>query len=135
MSVSSSGKITTTGRLGAGRCTVSGTDSDTGTTVDAGTWTYTLTVGSVTITQLGPKTATTTMAASAAFTGHFRTNGGRGPVRYVTTSKACGVIVSPAGEIRTRGRLQAGHCTVSGTDTDPGHARGKWSFTLTVTAS
>ena len=35
--------------------------------------------------------------------------------------------VSTTGGIRTRGRLKAGHCTVSGTDTDPGHARGKWS--------
>ena len=131
MSVSSSGKITTTGRL-KGRCTVSGTDSDTGATADSGTWTYTLTVGSVTIAQRGPKAATTTMAASAAFTGHFRTVGGRGRVRYVTTSRACGVIVSPAGAIRTRGRLRAGHCIVSGTDSDPGRVRGKWSFTLTV---
>jgi hypothetical protein len=83
----------------------------------------------------GPKSATTTTAASAAFTGYFRTNGGRGRVRYVTTSKACGIIVSPAGEIRTRGRLRAGHCTVSGTDADAARARGKWSSTLTVTTS
>ena len=40
--------------------------------------------------------------------------------------------VSTTGGIRTRGRLKAGHCTVSGTATDPGHARGKWSFTLTI---
>jgi hypothetical protein len=129
--VSSSGQVTTTGRP-RGRCTVSGTDSDTGATADAGTWTYTLAIGSVTITQRGPRSATTTTAASAAFTSHFRTTGGRGPVRYVTTSRACGVIVSPAGAIRTRDRLRAGHCTVSGTDTDPARARGKWSFTLTV---
>jgi hypothetical protein len=134
VAVSSSGRITTTGRP-RGRCTVSGTDSDTGTTADSGTWTYTLTIGPVTIAQRGPKTATTTAAASAAFTSHFRTAGGRGPVRYITTSKACGVIVSSAGAIRTRGRLKAGHCTVSGTDTDPTRAPGKWSFTLTVTTS
>jgi hypothetical protein len=129
--VSASGKITTNGRF-TGRCTVSGTDSDTGTSADSGTWTYTLTIGPVVIFQRGPKTATITAAASAAFTGHFRTNGGRGRVRYVTTSRACGVIVSPAGEVTTRGRLKVGHCTVSGTDTDPGHTRGKWSFTLTI---
>jgi hypothetical protein len=135
LAVSSSGEITTTGRLRTGRCTVSGTDSDTGATADSGTWTYTLTIGSVVIFQRGPKAATTTAAASAGFTGHFRTNGGRGPVRYVTTSRSCGVIVSPVGAIRTRGHLKAGHCTVSGTDTDPARARGKWSFTLTVTTS
>jgi Galactose oxidase, central domain len=134
VAVSSSGRITATGRP-RGRCTVSGTDSDTGTTADSGTWTYTLTIGPVTITQRGPNTAATTAAASAAFTSHFRTTGGRGPVRYVTTSRACGVIVSPAGAIRTRGRLKAGHCPVSGTDTDPARAQGKWSFTLIVTTS
>jgi hypothetical protein len=133
--VSPSGTITTTGRLSAGRCTVSGTDSDTGATADTGTWSYTLTIGAVIITQLGPKTATTTTTGSAAFAGHFRTKGGRGRVRYVTTSKACGVIVSPAGAISTAGRLSAGRCTVSGTDTDPGRASGKWSFTLTITAA
>jgi hypothetical protein len=131
LAVSASGKITTTSRF-KGSCTVSGTDSDTGASADSGTWTYTLTMGSVVIFQRGPKAATVTAAASAAFTGHFRTNGGRGRVRYVTTSRACGVIVSTAGAIRTRGRLKPGHCTVSGTDTDPGHARGKWSFTLTI---
>jgi hypothetical protein len=64
----------------------------------------------------------------------FRTKGGRGRVRYVTTSRACGVSVSRAGAISTKGRLKPGRCTVSGTDTDPGHARGTWSFTLTVTS-
>jgi hypothetical protein len=29
--------------------------------------------------------------------------------------------------------LKTGHCAVSGTDTDPGHTRGKWTFTLTIT--
>jgi hypothetical protein len=131
LAVSSSGKITTTGRF-RGRCTVSGTDSDTRTTADSGTWTYTLTIGRIVIFQRRPRVATTTSALSDVFTSHFRTNGGRGKVRYTTTSRACGVVVSTAGAIRTRGRLKAGHCTVSGTDTDPGHTRGKWSFTLTI---
>jgi hypothetical protein len=34
---------------------------------------------------------------------------------------------------QSEGRLKVGHCTVAGTDTDPGHARGKWTFTLTIT--
>jgi hypothetical protein len=29
--------------------------------------------------------------------------------------------------------LKTGHWAVSGTDTDPGHTRGKWTFTLTIT--
>jgi hypothetical protein len=132
LAVSASGRITTTSRF-KGSCTVSGTDSDTGTAADSGTWRYTLIIGMVTIAQLGPKAATTTAAASAGFTEHFRTTGGRGRVRYMTASKVCGVTVSRAGAIRTRGHLEAGHCTVSGTDTDPTRARGKWSFTLTVT--
>jgi hypothetical protein len=133
--VSSSGTITTTGRLSARRCTVSGTDSDTGATADAGTWSYTLTIAAVFIPQVGLQFATTTTAASAGFTAHFQTVGGRGPVRYVTTSKACGVVVSPAGAIRTTGHLKAGRCTVLGTDTGPGHAWGEWAFTLTITAT
>ena len=127
-----SGKITTTGRLAAGHCTVSGTDTDTGATADSGDLDIPLTISPVTISQRGPKTATITAAASAAFTRHFRTTGGRGRVRYVTISRRCGVIVSSGGAIRTRGRLKACRCTVSGIDTDPGHARGTWSFTLTI---
>jgi hypothetical protein len=133
LAVSPGGAITIRGHLTARSCTVSGTDSDSMMPVNAGTWTYTLTVGAVTITQRGPLAATTTTAASAAFRGHFRTNGGRGKVRYVTTSGGCGVIVSPAGAISTRGRLGAGQCTVSGTDTDTTGAEGRWTFTLTVT--
>jgi galactose oxidase-like protein len=131
VAVSASGKITTT-RWFTGRCTVSGTDSDTGTTVDAGTWSYTLTAGAVVISQRGPWTATTTTAASAGFRAHFRTNGGRGPVSYVTTSKACGLAVSRAGAIWAAGHLKPGHCTVSGTDTDTTGSRGRWTFTLTI---
>jgi Kelch motif protein len=130
LAVSPAGVITIRGHLPSGGCTVSGTDSGAGA---AGTWTYTLTVGVVTITQVKPVAATTTAAASAGFTGRFRTNGGRGQVRYVTTSRACGLIVSPAGAISTRGRMKPGHCTVSGTDTDTSGARGRWTFTLTIT--
>ena len=42
VAVSSSGAITTRGRLAAGRCTVSGTDNGTGRIW--GRWTFTLTV-------------------------------------------------------------------------------------------
>jgi hypothetical protein len=130
LAVSPAGVITIQGHLAAGGCTVSGTDSGAGA---AGTWTYTLRVGTVTITQVKPWAATTTTAASPGFRGQFKTNGGRGQVRYRTTSRACGVTVSAGGTITTRGHLKAGQCTVSGTDADTTGAHGHWTFTLTIT--
>jgi hypothetical protein len=131
LAVSPTGVITIGGHLAPGGCTVSGTDSGAGA---AGRWTYTLTVGPVTITQVRPWAAATTTAASAGYRAHFKTNGGRGKVRYATTSRACGVTVSPSGTITTRGHLQPGHCTVTGTDADTTGAHGHWTFTLTITS-
>ena len=52
LSVSSSGKVTTPGALAVGDYSISGTDSDS--LGDAGTWSYTLTVTAVPITQDAP---------------------------------------------------------------------------------
>jgi hypothetical protein len=128
--VSSSGAITATRSLKAGHCTVRGTDSDAAG--DTGTWTYTLNIGPVTITQRAPMTGWTTRAASARFKGHLAMNGRHGHVWFVTTSRSCGVAVSPSGAITTKGRLKAGHCTVWGTDTGSARTWGRWTFTLTV---
>jgi hypothetical protein len=128
--VSSSGAITATRGLKPGHCTIRGTDSDTAG--DTGTWTYTLTIGPVTITQRAPMTGWTTRAASARFKGHLAMNGRHGHVWFVTTSRSCGVAVSPSGAITTKGRLKAGHCTVWGIDTGSARTWGRWTFTLTV---
>jgi hypothetical protein len=128
--VSSSGAITATRGLKAGHCTIQGTDSDTAG--DTGTWTYTLNIGAVTITQRAPMTGTTTTAASVRFKGHLAMTGRHGHVWFVTTSRSCGVAVSSSGAITTKGRLKAGHCTVWGTDTGSARTWGRWTFTLTV---
>jgi hypothetical protein len=128
--VSSSGAITATRGLKSGHCTIRGTDSDI--SGDSGTWTYTLIIGPVTITQRAPMIGWTTPAASAGFKGHLAMNGRHGHVWFVTTSRSCGVAVSSSGAITTRGRLAAGHCTVWGTDNGTGRTWGRWTFTLTV---
>jgi trimeric autotransporter adhesin len=128
--VSSSGAITATRGLKPGHCTIRGTDSDSAG--DTGTWTYTLNIGPVTITQRAPMTGWTTTAASARFKGHLAMNGRHGHVWFVTTSRSCGVAVSSSGAITTEGRLKAGHCAVWGTDTGSARTWGRWTFTLTV---
>src|ERR1035438_2257050 len=132
--VSSSGAISTTGTLHSGSCVVSGTDSDTAGDT-AGTWTYTLTITAVTITQSGSASGSTTTAASSAFTSQLATTGPAGLVSFVTTSVACGVVVSSSGAISTTGSLHTGSCVVSGTDSDTaGDTAGTWTYTLTITA-
>jgi len=129
VAVSPAGVVTAIGRLHVGSCTVSGTDSDTAR--GRGTWTYTLAIVSVSIIQREPKTGRTT-THSASFTDHLTTAGRFGQISFVTMSTGCGVMVSPAGAITTTGRLSAGQCTVSGTDSDIDGDTGTWTYTLTV---
>jgi hypothetical protein len=131
--VSEGGVVSTTGSLDAGSCTVSGTDSDVAG--DTGTWTYTLAIGPVTITQVAPADGQVTPAGSAAFTAQLATTG-QDPVTFATTpGTPCGVTVSTGGLVSTTGTLPAGACTVSGTDTDTaGDTAGTWTYTLTVSA-
>jgi hypothetical protein len=132
ISVSSSGAITTSGTLAAGSYTVSGTDSDA--YGDTGTWSYTLTVGAVAISQSAPTTGTASTTNSAAFTDQLATSGQNGAVGFATTTTSAGVTVSAAGAITTAGTLAAGSYTVSGTDSDVYGDTGTWSYTLTVDA-
>jgi hypothetical protein len=131
--VSPEGAVSTAGSLPAGSCTVSGTDRDR--SHNHGLWTYTLTVSQVrgTIVQRSSTTTKITAPSSGKFTGDLVTVGAHGPVRYITTSRPCGVAVSPSGVITVPRRLAAGrHCTVWGVDTDTIGDSGTWSFTLIV---
>jgi hypothetical protein len=131
--VSPSGAVRTVGSLPAGSCAVRGVDRDT--SFNRGRWTYTLTVSQDrgTIVQRSSTTSTITAPSSGRFTGHLVTVGARGPVRYITTSRPCGVAVSSSGVITVPRRLAAGHhCTVWGTDTDFFGDSGTWSFTLII---
>jgi len=133
LTVSSSGAVATaSGPLAAGPYSVSGTDADT--LGDTGTWSYTLTVSGLGITQAAPLTAVATVAASTLFSDQLEptTNAGTA-VTYVTTVTNPKLTVSPTGAVATvNGPLAAGPYTVSGTDSDTLGDSGTWGFMLTV---
>ncbi len=135
LSVSSSGAVSTvSGPLAAGSYPVSGTDSDA--LGDTGTWSYTLTVTGVTITQTAPTTGSTTTTGSSTFTAQLEPTTENGsPVTYVTTTPNAHLSVSSSGAVSTvSGPLAAGSYPVSGTDSDALGDTGTWSYTLTVTS-
>jgi uncharacterized repeat protein (TIGR02543 family) len=122
--------ISTTGSLAVGVYKISGTDSDT--SGDTGTWTYTLTVSNA-IIQTSPTTGATTTTASNTFApGPITVANNTGAVAFVTTVSSTGLKVSGAGVITTMGALVAGSYTVSGTDRDANGNAGSWTYTLTV---
>ena len=138
--VSGPGVITTSATLAAGTYTISGTDSDT--SGDTGTWSYTLTIPPQssttggTIKQTSSTSGVTTTGASASFViGPIVVDGAVGSVTYATTSSSAGLNVSKDGVITTSGALAKGSYTVSGTDGDASGDTGAWTYTLTVNAS
>jgi hypothetical protein len=130
LNVSTSGVVTTTGTLAAGVYSVSGTDSDG--SLEVGTWSYTLTVTAVSITQDAPTSNTVASASSDTFTDQLATSGQNGPVSFVTTSPNANLGVSSLGAITTGGTLTPGSYMVSGTDSDAYGDTGTWTYTLTV---
>ncbi len=133
ISVSSTGAISTTTTLAAGLHTLSGTDTDTGG--DAGTWSLTLTVSTVTLAQAAPTSASVPTTASSTFTDQLHVTHSNGALTYAVTTPAAGISVSSSGAISTTGTLAAGTYTVGGTDADADGDSGTWSFTLTVTSA
>ncbi len=131
IAVSASGAISVSTQLNAGAYTVSGTDSDT--SGDTGTWSYTLTVAGGTITQGAPTSGSTTPGNSTGFTDQLATTGQTGPVTFVTTVPAAGIAVSASGAISVSTQLNTGTYPISGTDSDTNGDTGTWSYTLTVT--
>jgi outer membrane protein OmpA-like peptidoglycan-associated protein len=130
LSVTAGGAISTTGALAAGSYTVSGTDSNS--LGDHGTWTFTLTVSSVIITQTAPSTGTVSTTASASYTNTLATDGAFAVSFSVASAQ--GLSVDAAGHLVTTGTLGAGLHTVSGTTSDAYGDTGTYSFALTVTA-
>ncbi|MGC1419875.1 MAG: InlB B-repeat-containing protein [Acidimicrobiales bacterium] len=131
--ISSLGAISTTGVLAAGPYSASGTFSDSNG--DTGSWAYTLTVGGVVITQATPFNGTVTATNSIGFTSQLATTGNIGSATYLTAVPIAGLNVSSSGVVTTTGALTANNYTVSGTDSDPLHDAGTWSFTLMVTTA
>jgi uncharacterized repeat protein (TIGR02543 family) len=110
---------------------VLGTDSDT--SGDTGTWSFTLNVNAVTLNQTSPTSASTTSATSATFAiAPLSVSGGTGAITFVTTSSGSGLNVTGGGAIKTAGSLGVGSYTVSGTDSDAYGDTGTWTFTLSV---
>ncbi len=132
LSVSGSGAITTVGGpLSVGRYTSSGSDSDA--LGDTGTWSYTLTVTAVPITQSAPFGDSVSTAASTAFTDDLATNGNG--VSFKVTSPNAHLLAASSGVVTTTGPLSVGTYTISGTDSDTLGDTGTWSYTLSVTAA
>ncbi len=135
LTVSRSGLVSTVdGPLAANSYTVSGSDSTA--LGDAGTWTYTLTVNGVNISQAAPFSDTTTTTVSSTFTQQLQPIGQNGAaVTYVTAVPNANLTVSSSGLVSTvGGPLVANDYTVSGSDSTALGDAGTWSYTLTVTA-
>ncbi|MGO9582431.1 MAG: hypothetical protein ACLP36_06445 [Acidimicrobiales bacterium] len=135
LDVSSSGYVTTSGTLSKGTYVATGTDSDSDG--DVGSWTYSLTVNPVTITQADPTSGSTTTAESSSFHDQLAVTTGT----YVSgatvtfsgaSSTPAGVKVSSGGYVTTSGILASNTYVVSGNDSDGYGDSGSWSYTITV---
>ncbi len=133
--MSSSGLLATTGTLAAGGYTVSGTIGDAD--LDAGTWTYDLTVTGDIITQTSPTTDSIDVAASTSYTQQLNASGGDGSFTWTITggAQASDFTMSSSGLLATTGTLAAGGYTVSGTIGDADLDAGTWTYDLTVNAT
>ncbi|MGD0055115.1 MAG: InlB B-repeat-containing protein, partial [Acidimicrobiales bacterium] len=137
-SVTSAGLLSVVGGpLAVGPYTVTGMTSDL--LDDAGTWTFTLTVGAGTITQTAPTSGNTTVANSTLFSAQLEptTNSGHA-VSYLATGGAneADFAVTSAGVLSVvNGPLGVGDYTVTGTDSDTLSNAGTWTFTLDVVTS
>ena len=127
--------IVTTGTLAVGSYTLGGSDSDT--SGDSGTWSYTLTVTEDAISQTAPLTNDVSVADSATFADSLAASPGFADVVAYSTSGASsppGLSVSDNGAISTDGTtLAANTYTISGTDSDEYGDTGSWSYSLDVT--
>ncbi len=128
VTVSAAGAIATTGTLAAGVNTVSGTTSDPNG--DSGTFTYALTVG--TITQATPTSGSSTVAGSSTFTDHLAVTGNAGSVTYAKTGGSASLTVSATGKVATTGLLLPGLYTATGTTSDPNGDSGTFTYALAV---
>jgi hypothetical protein len=129
VTVSSGGVISSNATTPEGTYHLTGTDSDTSS--DSGTWSYTLTVGPAGGT-INQTTTTGSVNAGTAFTSSIATTGNSGAVTFTTTSSGNAFTVSSSGAVSAPNTLTPGTYTVSGNDTDAFGDAGTWSFALTV---
>ena len=132
VNVDANGAITTTGPLAAGSYTASGTATDVG--LNTGTWTYTLTVGTISQTSAISASTTPALSASAVLGSIAVTNVVGSATFSPASSTPVGVGVDANGAITASRPLAVGNYPVSGTDSDTSGDTGTWSFTLHVNA-
>ena len=130
----SAAEISATNTLAVGNYTISGATTDPDG--DAGSWSYTLAVTPVAITQTAPFLNSTTPTRSSSFTATLTTTGNTGAVGFTTTTappgSTGGIKVSRAGVVTTTGALSVGTYAASGTDSDSYGDTGTWSYSLKV---
>jgi large repetitive protein len=129
LKISFGGKITTTGTLAKGTYKATGTVADH--FGDTGTFTYTLTVKVVTITQTAPTKGSASYGTPLS--DQLQTSGNIGPVTFVTDSATTWGTVSSTGVVSAPGTALPGTYLLFGTDTDSSGDTGQWQYTLTVT--
>ncbi len=123
--------MTSDGTTPVGVYTLSGTTGDA--YGDTGTWSFTLTVSSVAITQSAPITAT--VSAGQTSSHQLVTTGQAGTETFaVTSTLPTGVAVSSSGLVTSDGTTPVGVYTLSGTTGDAYGDTGTWTFTLKVSA-
>jgi hypothetical protein len=130
LTVNATGLIATSGALAPGSYTASGTTSDPNG--DIGTFSFTLSVG--TITQSLPTLSSVATTGSSTFTSQIAVIRNDGAVTYVQTSGAPALTVNATGLVATSGALAPGSYTARGTSSDIYGDKGKFVFTLNVTA-
>ena len=126
--VSPTGLITSSGVLAAGTYDATGTTSDPNG--DNGTYSFLLTVG--TITQSAPLSATVTAPGAAAFSQQLADTGSDGAVTYVQSTGSPDLVVSATGLVTSDGTLAKGSYATSGTTSDANGDKGKFTYTLKV---
>jgi major membrane immunogen (membrane-anchored lipoprotein) len=128
LAVSSAGLITTDGALAKGSYVTTGTTSDTNG--HSGTFTFTLSVG--TITQSSTTSALATVAGSSTFSDQLAVTGNSGTVTYVQASGNPDLTVSSTGLVATDGALAEGTYSVTGATSDASGDSGTFTFILNV---
>lgn len=132
LNVSSSGAVSTAAALATGTYSASGTVVDS--LGNTGTWSYSLSVTAVTLTQAAPTSGASTTTNSSSFTAQLAMTGGVGPYTFTFSIGAANPLlsVSTSGAVSTTGPLTSGTYQLGGTVTDSLGDSGTWSYTLTV---
>ena len=130
LKVSSTGAVSALGTLPAATYKAAGTSKDSHG--DLGTWSFTLTVTAVRLSQAAPAKASTLVGR--AFTGQLKVADSHGVVTYTQSAGAPELQVSSTGAVSALGTLPAGTYKAAGATRDSYGDTGSWNFALAVAA-